>query len=93
MKEALVARALRFMMLMSGGNELGSSTTAKRIEAEYFGPFKYHVVGRVLTRLADRELEKENAKRRTEQAGIRRSAPTAVQCWLATTNATLVTWK
>lgn len=39
------------------------------LEAEYFGPFKYHVVGRILTRISDRELEKQNAKQQSEQLG------------------------
>jgi hypothetical protein len=41
--------------------------TGQPLEAEYYGLFKYHVVGRLLTKISDWKLKKENAKRRLTQ--------------------------
>lgn len=43
--------------------------TGKTIEAQYYGIFKYHIVGKVLTRISDRRLAKESAKQRLVPPG------------------------
>lgn len=48
-------------------NRRMSFYTGKTIEAEYIGFFKYHILGRLATRLSDNRLKKENEKRKIKQ--------------------------
>lgn len=43
--------------------------TGRTFEAEYYGPFKYYLAGRLLTLHSDWKLKRENAKRRLKQTG------------------------
>jgi len=43
--------------------------TGKTFDAKYYGPLKYHFLGRLLTWYSDWKLKQENAKRRVKQRG------------------------
>lgn len=61
----LVCRSFTVLDMDSWRERANEFYSEKRIHAEYIGFFTYHVFGRVATRLADRKLRIENAKRST----------------------------
>jgi hypothetical protein len=59
----LVCQSFTVLDMDSWRERANESYSDKRVHAEYIGFFNYHVFGRVATRLADRKLRIENAKR------------------------------
>ena len=65
----LVCRDFTVLNVNTWRERANESYSQDSITAEYYGYFKYHLFGRVATRLADRRLRIENERRR-EQADI-----------------------
>lgn len=59
----LVCRSFTVLDMNGWRERTNESYSEKPIHAEYIGFFTYHMLGRVATRLADRKLRIENAKR------------------------------
>lgn len=62
----LACRDFTVLDINTWRDRANESYSRDRIAAEYIGFFKYHVVGRVVTRLADRRMRIENERRRAQ---------------------------